>query len=208
MFGRSLCGVAVAGLVMTGSAGAQNLVTNGSFETGDLTGWTPWFNPYGFGCTTNDVSVVASPGANGTYAVQFGSHDCISAIQQTIPTIAGHTYKTTIWTRATEPVGTLDPGNLLGDYNAVYTLGLTGGECGSLWFGTAWHEANWCTSTWTSDNGVFVLEGFAQSGAAQADSITVYDVTDVSTVPEPGSLAMIGAGLIGVIPFARRRLRS
>jgi hypothetical protein len=42
--------IAVLAVLGTGSAQAMNLITNGSFETDDLTGWTsdsPYLNPFG-----------------------------------------------------------------------------------------------------------------------------------------------------------------
>lgn len=51
-------GCAIALLAMAGTASAQNLITNGDFETGDLTGWV-------LAGQTADSDVVIDPADNG-----------------------------------------------------------------------------------------------------------------------------------------------
>ena len=81
----SMATVAVAGSV--GSETGSNLVTNGDFETGDFSGWTP-------SGTFDFSSVVCDGGGNGgspCYA-NVGPVGALSFISQDIPTVAGVDY--------------------------------------------------------------------------------------------------------------------
>lgn len=76
----------VAGFALLHSTPAQavNLVTNGDYETGDLTGWT----------NTSGVQFVATNnvGGNNTNIAFFGSVGSLDFISQTVTTIAGQNY--------------------------------------------------------------------------------------------------------------------
>ena len=77
---------ALAAVLLAGGASAQ-LVTNGGFETGDLSGWT-----------ANEVSfpiyTVTSPVASGSYAAQIAGFSYgPDTLSQTIATTAGQGYR-------------------------------------------------------------------------------------------------------------------
>ena len=88
----------VCGLLSSVSIHAQtNLVLNGGFETGDLTGWTP--------SSVDDVEVdtdpynIAHSGNSGAYiASGVGS---LAYIFQTVPTIPGRSYLISAWVKGT-----------------------------------------------------------------------------------------------------------
>ena len=89
----SAIGLALAPLLFAGSAHAQ--IANGSFETGDFTGWTP------FGNTTNNGVFCPGAGsngvANGNCAAFFGPVGTTGGISQSVATSAGQSYNLSFW---------------------------------------------------------------------------------------------------------------
>ena len=78
----------------TGTATATiafpNLVANGGFETGDLSGWNQSGNPEG-----NNVG--SGTPHSGNFALDMGAVGSDSAIDQTLSTVAGDTYQVQFW---------------------------------------------------------------------------------------------------------------
>lgn len=75
-------------LLLAAPATATNLITNGSFETGDFTGWTVDLDPF-------NTSVTATPAAGGPVDGNFHARFASAipgSIEQIIPTIAGASY--------------------------------------------------------------------------------------------------------------------
>ena len=83
----------ILGVCTLGSAHA-NIVNNGGFETGDLTGWTA------SGETGGDHVNVGGRGNSphsGSYSVNIGSTGPLGYITQDLNTIAGATYTLSFW---------------------------------------------------------------------------------------------------------------
>ena len=79
--------IALATSMAAMSAGATELVTNGSFETGDFSGWAQFGDMSATGVTTNCVSAgCPSDGADLAY---FGQIYDVGGISQTLATGAG-----------------------------------------------------------------------------------------------------------------------
>ena len=86
---KLLAGAAFAAMMAAaGQAGAAtNLVANGSFETGDFTGWTQ-FGDTSYTGVTYGCFDVGCP-TDGSYLAYFGSVYSVGGIEQALGTAAG-----------------------------------------------------------------------------------------------------------------------
>jgi hypothetical protein len=98
----TLC-LAIFGTGVLAHAGNSPLVTNGSFETGDFTGWTV----SGDTTFTGVCDVSTCPGGfapeDGTYAAYFGPVGDTATLSQTIATTPGDQYSLSFY--LANPVG-------------------------------------------------------------------------------------------------------
>jgi hypothetical protein len=77
-----------------GSANNTNLVQNGGFETGNLSGWT--FSPASSGSDFEVDGIIAPH--TGSYAADFGAVSTFpDSISQTLTTVPGQTYNLSYW---------------------------------------------------------------------------------------------------------------
>jgi hypothetical protein len=85
-------GVIAASLLVACNAHAgANLVTNGSFETGDFTGWTA-------NAVSYPIYIVTSPVEDGVYAAQIAGYSYgPDTLLQAITTTPGQSYKLSFW---------------------------------------------------------------------------------------------------------------
>ena len=84
-------------VTLTGGASGGNLVTNGSFETNSLSGWTLGGNSAAL--SYGPQLFVDTTAESGTYAAAFGSVGSDGTLSQTIATTAGKTYTLSFWLR-------------------------------------------------------------------------------------------------------------
>jgi hypothetical protein len=98
----SVCALAILALSATGTTASANLIVNGSFETGDFTGWTVNANSY-------PISIVTTPVEDGTYAAQIAGYQYNpNTLSQTITDTSGQAYTLSFWryqAGGTPPIG-------------------------------------------------------------------------------------------------------
>jgi len=195
-FGSLICatslGLLGAVAVNSAPAAAQNLVQNGSFETGDYTGWTI------SGATNDDIvttsgTFVYNPEDGNYYANLYTSvgGTAFSYVSQTISTNIDDSYQLTYYLASDgeTPSGfeTIVGGTTLSDLTNIadqpyteYTFDFT------------------ATSTTTEiDFGSYYASSTSVNGLA-LDNVSVVDTTAASSVPEPlttgGTLVAVGMG--------------
>jgi hypothetical protein len=181
-FGATVAATALAGPVANESG--PNLVTNGGFETGDFTGWTTAVDP-----SFSGVDPVAAH--SGSFGAFFGDFGTAGSISQSFATLVGGHYNIHLWLRSD---------------------GLTPNSLDVLWGGTTVYTATNLTPFAYTEividpvalAGLTTLQLRARNdnGFLEVDDISV---SAVSAVPEPGSFALIGAGLAGMVALRRRR---
>ena len=196
-----------------------NLLTNGSFEditnfvdqgndTMTLTsgstampGWTvvndtlAWIGP------SNPFGVSAS---NGNYFLDLTGYDDSApygGVTQTIPTSAGGLYRLTFDLGSATSADSSDSINAsAGSTSQLFTSTLTGIN-------------NWETETLdfvaTAATTAITLTGMSKSlNYIGLDNVSVVLLRAPSAVPEPSTLALLGAGLAGFGAFRRRKPQS
>jgi hypothetical protein len=184
----------VAGTLFVASGVAQaGLITNGGFETGDLTGWSvsgdgsvfvPDFDPH-----------------SGVYFFMGLDNDDFSTLSQSFATTSGQTYDFSFWSRTT--LEFVHPGNILRyqfDSGPIVTVTTT---------------PSWSNTTTSFVAGgplttlKFLFETDPQSGTWLIDDVDVVAAVSqpAAAVPLPPSawmgLAMLGG--LGVAARLRRR---
>ncbi len=194
-----LASAALALITSLGATGAQavNLVTNGSFETGDLTGWSSTevaYNPFG---------TAYGSGMDGRYWHWLAGYERPVTTTQTISGLTiGTTYSVTFL--------------MASEFTNMDALRLTVGGGPGVIFSAPVYAGNFW-DTWVSQRYDFVAT--ATSTLLQFDTIglnvTGYDVgvdrisleAISGAVPEPTTWALmiLGFGAVGIAARNRRR---
>lgn len=172
---------------------AQNLLTNGSFETGDFTGWT-------LGGNSGLIEVVTgafyqySGAEDGSYYVVAGPVGSPGSLSQTFSDVAGRNYTFSFWFAS---VGD-NPSSFSAMWDNNTVLSLTNPNTGSNWTEFTFSETGTGSDSITfnfQDNpGWIGLDNVSVSGSAPG------------TVPEPSSLLLLGSGVLGLGGVIRRKL--
>jgi hypothetical protein len=170
-----------------------NLVANGSFETGDFTGWTVSGDTSFTGvCDVSTCPAGYAP-QDGTYAAYFGPVGDTATISQMITTTPGDSYTVSFYLAA--------PENGTPNYFSV-NFGTTSFSFTN--FGASFDWQQFVLTTVATSNQTELSFTFRNDPAYwYLDNVSV-EVSS-GTVPEPGTLALFGSGVLGIAAFARRR---
>jgi hypothetical protein len=176
---------AAAMLCGTPQLASANLVTNGGFETGNLSGWNlspSWV--FDFVCFNGQAAGAATCSANtGTYAMTFGRAGGLDTLSQVVTTTAGAAYNLSFWLRNNNPLGSAtEEFDVL--WNGASVLALGPGAVA----GFAYTENTFTVTGTGSDTLSFV---------ARHDPSQWFldDVSLEASVPEPASLALVAVAL-------------
>jgi hypothetical protein len=184
---KLLIGLAAA-LLLAGSAPLAGAVpiANPGFETGDFTDWNPV--PDAFGSL---FFVLAGGGHSGTYGAFFGgATPGFDSISQSFATTPGLTYEVSFWLRnfpLSEP----------SDFRALWDGGVQFDDLNPPAFAYTLQTFD-VVATGTSSTLTFA--------SYQVPSFFALDDVAVNSVPEPASVVLVGAGLLGLAWRARRKV--
>jgi hypothetical protein len=187
----ALCVTFVASPARAGSlcdAVAGNLVTNCGFETGGLDGWSLTGDTSFTGVNVFNVEV-----HSGSYALNFGSVEGPSYLEQDIATVAGGTYQLGFW--LANDGGT--PSSFAVSWNGttLYSENNAGGY--------DYTEFTFSNLAATGASTPLLFEVFQQPNWYHLDDV---QVTSGAT-PEPASFLLISPALLG-FAVLRRKFRK
>ena len=218
--------VAAMGITLfagTAQAALQNVVVNGDFESGDLTGWIS-FNNDGSTAAISDNSTIA-PGNTGSFAGQMlapaGGFPILKVERLAEGLLTGGAAVTVSYD-VYSPLQTVDKN--LGDFvgQVVFVAELFTERTGDngavneilqsapVWITPEWQRYTFNTNLAADAGGGVSLLFKADCGAntncafdARIDNVSI--VTDVSAVPVPAAVWLFGSGLLGLVGVARRK---
>jgi hypothetical protein len=186
--------LAVAFMLTAPKTFAQNLLQNGSFESGDFTNWAT-------GGNFEDTEVVTGPfyvytaAQDGSFYAVLGPVGSDATLSQSFADTAGATYTFSFWLNA---VGD-DPSD----------------------FSASWDGNTLMSSSDPSTGGTWTLESFTATGTGNdtisfafrddpayiaLDNVSVSQSGGTGTTPEPSSFILMGSGILALGGMVRRKL--
>jgi hypothetical protein len=176
-------------LVGAPTAFATNLLTNGSFETGDFSGW----NQSGLEEVVNGSFYVYSGAQDGRWYTVWGNVGSDGTLSQSFSDIAGQHYTFSFWFAS---VGD-DPSDFSASWDGTQVYSATDPNTGGAWTLFQFDEVGTGSDT-------ISFAGRDDPNWMALDNVSVSPVT----TPEPSSLLLLGSGLLTVGGVIRRKFQA
>ena len=173
---------------------AQNLLSNGSFETGDFTGWTT-------GGNFQDTFVENTPfyqyttAQDGSFYAVLGPVGSDGTLSQTFSDTSGAHYSFSFWFAS---VGD-NPSDFSVSWDGTQLLSLTNPNTG-----TAWSQYSYSVTGTGSDTIQFAFRD--DPGYMALDNVSVSQSGGTGATPEPSSFILMGSGVLAFGAMVRRKL--
>lgn len=182
-------------LMVSAPAFAQNLIANGSFETGYWTDWTTGGNFTDTEVVTNGFDAYSPE--DGTYFAALGPVGSPGTLSQAFSDQAGTPYTFSFYLAATGD----NPSFFSAMWDGTTVLNLTDPS----YFNHQWQHFSFTEIGTGSDSISFSFQD--DPGYMALDNIAVQSTTTSSATPEPGSFLLLGSGVLALGGIARRKLR-
>jgi len=190
---------------MAAQAGATNLIQNGDFQSGDFTDWT--IGTTGNGTWGTGFPIVTGWPLGGMNAaegqvgeVNFSGAQEGGTLTQTFMSAGGAATESLLW--AAMGTGNADGGEFTMILNGIQIAQFDTGSIDGMLNGTLTASAPTIAGLNTLE--IDVTRRFISTSGTPLQWVTGVDVE--GTVPEPGSLILMGSGVLGLAGVLRRKI--